>query len=273
MNQAAVQGDTASPYANCGEEGNSSAGDSWNSTYDANGRRTTYNFNSPSASGATLYTWDAAGNMLETSTDNSFDGSIDVRTRYTFDERNNPVTYEFFRFEALDDSWERTYTYGENTLTIYAYDTYASLGLPTRYDYTFNAQGSITTFEIDYGDDGTIEDRRAMTYTYDANDNVLTEERDNGVDGVVDFDIEYTYDAEDRMLTRAETHPVYGDDPILLQTWEYDAAGNNVYYSVWTGSSSYTVATTYDSAGRVTLQQTVYTPGPLYTVSISYSCP
>ena len=95
-------GDTASPYANCGEEGNGSAGDSWNSTYDANGRRTTYNFNNPSASGATLYTWDAAGNMLETSTDNSFDGSIDVRTRYTYDERNNPVTYEFFRFEALE---------------------------------------------------------------------------------------------------------------------------------------------------------------------------
>ncbi len=102
---------------------------------------------------------------------------------------------------------------------------------------------------------------------------MLTEERDNGVDGVIDFLIEYTYDADDRMLTRAETHPIYGDDPIQLQTWEYDAAGNNVYYNVWTGSSSYTVSTTYDSAGRVTLRQTVYDGGVPYTASSTYSCP
>ena len=265
--------DTASPYANCGESGTGTAGDSWNATYDADGRMTVYNFNTSSTSGRTLYVWDAAGNMLETSTDNSFDGSVDVRTVYTYDERNNPVTYEFFRFEALDDSWERTYTYGEDTLTIYASDTYPTLGPPTRYDYTFDAQGNITTFEIDYGDDGTVEDRLVTTYTYDANDNMLTSEIDSGVDGVVDRANAYTYDAEDRMLTRTETYPSTMPGLYTLETWEYDAAGNNVLYRYQGISYSYTVSTTYDSAGRVTVRQTVYDGGRPYTASITYSCP
>ena len=266
-------GDTTSPYANCGESGTGTAGDFWNATYDADGRMTVYNFNAPSASGRTLYVWDAAGNMLETSTDNSFDGSVDVRSVYTYDERNNPTTYTFYRLDALNVSWERTYTYGEDTLTIYAYDTYPSIGLPTRYDYTFDAQGNFTTFEVDYGDDGTVEDRRAMTYTYDANDNMLTSELDSGDDGFVDRANAYTYDAEDRMLTHTETYPTTFDPP-TLHTWEYDAAGNNVLYRYDGASYGYTVRTTYDSAGRVTVRQTTYDrEGTPYTATITYSCP
>ncbi len=265
--------DTTSPYANCGESGTTTAGEFWNATYDADGRMTVYTFTTPSSSGRSLYVWDAAGNMLETSMDIGFDGSVDSRTVYTYDERNNPTTFTFYRLDVLDDSWERTYTYGEDTLTIYAYDTYPTLGPATRYDYTFDAQGNTTIFEVDYGDDGVeARDRLTATYTYDANDNMLTSEFDSGDDGVVDRANVYTYDAEDRMLTRTETMASTPDLP-TLESWEYDAAGNTVLYRLQSPSYGYTVRRTYDSAGRLTVRETTYDGGAAHVATITYSCP
>lgn len=204
----------------------------------------------------TLFTYDAAGNVLSVVDDDSsltftydaLDRLIRVDTgatagqpattvSYTYDGNGNRLSMTrpdggvtLYSYDSLGRLTLQTNPEGETTT--YSYDAISRIG---RVDlangssatYGYNAAGEIVALANDIG--GLVS---SLSYDYDAFGNRVSFDEPDGSNT-------YAYDATNRLL--ASTHP-QSTNP--AETFAYDLAGNRVSSHL---SSSYT----YDAANRL----------------------
>lgn len=145
-------------------------------------------------------------------------------------------------------------------------------------DYAYDDASNLIAQEVDFGADGSIDERQ--TYGYDDAGRRILYEEDNDADGVVDLRHRFAFDAQgnqtlferddngDGVLERRTTS-VYDTDGNLLMTewddgadgisdgrreWTYDAAGRELTFTrdedLSDDSPDYASARTYDDSGN-----------------------
>jgi hypothetical protein len=141
--------------------------------------------------------------------------------------------------------------------------------ITTKYDYTFDAQGLLTSVMRYYNsveNSDWVLDEESYTYSYtkDGNGNVLSWTQASQQEDYVTRKVEYTYDAQNRALTAIDYRYDYETQHLVKeQSYErnFDAGGNLIlsaltYWNNDEWDSKYIYA--YDAAGRQTMYSYIY---------------
>jgi hypothetical protein len=170
----------------------------------------------------TIYTYDADGNLDTVTVDEDADGLIDRIITYTWtaDGQQSTIGYDLDADGVDDYTVEYYYDAAGNEIR-------AKLLMGTTtieaYDYTYDADGNMLSYEVDSDGDGVVDSR--ATYTWDVNGNLVRTETDSDGNYLADEIITYTYDADDNLIEVQTDSDA--DGTVDTSAWyTYDSAGN-----------------------------------------------
>lgn len=240
--------------------------------YDDNGYRSREEYDNDLdgvADSITTYTYDDDGLWLDYTQDFEADGVIDVHYSFTYDDDGN-MTWALGSYGSTS-----VYTYdGNGCLLEHRHDSFGDGSIDIVWAYVCDSAGRHTLEEMDYGYDGTINQRVANTYdaagnliqrdyedrqpdavtgtpnfrdtwTYNAAGDVLSDERDDNADGSVDAWTTYTYDESGYLVGMETGGPSVGTGAYVY-TMVNDAHGYLISYDMVVGTGEvYRGAYTY----------------------------
>lgn len=158
-------------------------------------------------------TYEGSGQITESSweCDHNFDGTIDNRELYTYND-DERIEQKYFFFDDNDD---------------YQIDTTESE------DYSYDPEGHLAqkVINTDNGQDGEIDTTTTYTYSYDADGNRIEKTKEKVSDGVESGYTEnyaYGYSIGGNLDSYIETKsdPDAATDEVTSYSFAYDAAGN-----------------------------------------------
>ncbi len=260
----------------------SSEGEAWieTHTYDEEGRQLVYTVDElGDCADVQTYTneYDVFGNVTGHSRDNDGDGVIDYSETNTYDERCNLLSENVGGSDGSVDM-RTTYSYDDEGIPSSLERLFFADGvIESRTTVTYDDEGNPLIEETDEGDDGVIDYRASYTYeddgwsvtsegyegaervvyfrqlsTYDEDGNLLHSEQDDGADGTIDHSHSHTYDDKGNVLTYEEDGN--GDGTIDFRySYTYNDKGNVLTYEQYSngdGVVDFRYSYTYDDDGN-----------------------
>jgi len=176
---------------------------------------TTLEYYLPDTLQRTWYQWDSGP-----------DGESDTHISNTYDAAGNLVSYWIDVTSDQDPELEWEYAYdADNLRTRYAEDSNGDGVWDLSAAYTY-IDGLRAGYELDEGDDGTVE--MWFTYTRDAEGRALSITGDRGNDGTIEE--RYTYEYTDPTSDDVTLTWDDGNDGSVEETWIYDYEGEQLVH-------------------------------------------
>ena len=192
------------------------------------------------------YDYDDNGNVLTERTDSTGDGNINIIKQYQYDEHGNVTSL----INSASETAETMEYDGNNNLISRL--TEINLGQSTLERYNYNLSNTVQRFELDIGNNGSIDS--TTRYQYDGTGNLIEYQIDRDGDTVADSIARYVYDDDGHVATYTEDRD-NNDIPDLVIAYAYDAQGNRQSYNIDISSEGYPSAPgnfIYDSNNNVT---------------------